>query len=301
MPFLRARLQTWFHLSAVLFATGAVGGMYWDGLATKYEAKWESTFITTSDSAKRFFDTIFAPASVISGLRTPNEEEIELAADGKGPAARWIHLYAVTALLFIGLPRLVLALVSHLTPSENRVWREEILEQHRDYFARLLSPVASRNAALAVVVPHRLKIDGQQRVAIRDLLARHFEEIDFRQPSVDYGTEENWAASFAPPVPAECLVLAMSFSATPEEDSQGILVEGAQNWLRTNRPKGRLLVLLDRSEFEVRMRSLPEAESRLKQRKAAWERFFNGYGLQFSFVQDVNLDEKSLWRPSTGK
>jgi hypothetical protein len=98
------------HIAAIGIALGAVLGMYARGLFFEYDVVWRSTFITDTDAFLRLIRWALGPAALVTGQHLPTETEAALLLAPKGaPAAPWIHLYAVSAILFIGAPRLLLA------------------------------------------------------------------------------------------------------------------------------------------------------------------------------------------------
>ena len=120
-PLLLARMARLFHLSAAAVALGLIAGLYLRGMVLDYRAGWASTFLDASQ-VHALLSVLYGPAS--SALRIPIPDVAQLAAmrweGGRGGvgAAPWIHLIAGTALLFIVLPRLLLASLATL-----QTWR----------------------------------------------------------------------------------------------------------------------------------------------------------------------------------
>ena len=115
IQFLRAKRL--MHFGAALVAIGLIVGLYIRGIALRYEAGWESTFLGPQ-SAYALIALLYEPAALLSGLTYGSLSDIgELrwtATDGGGEAATWIHLIAITAVLYIVLPRLFAAGVATL-------------------------------------------------------------------------------------------------------------------------------------------------------------------------------------------
>ena len=108
-PLESARLQLRLHAGAAAFALGVVLGMYVAGFAFEYRATWESTFLDAAQ-VRGFLGVVLGPASALLGLPLPDVSGIAaLEAPDGGDAAPWIHRWALTALLFVGLPRIALA------------------------------------------------------------------------------------------------------------------------------------------------------------------------------------------------
>ena len=119
----RARAGVWvelaFHAGAVAMAGGLVAGMYARGLSAEYKAAWESTFLR-APAVSTVLRTALGPASLVLGHPIPKGEDMQrlnihdqekLPPAERESAAGWIHLYALTALIFIGLPRLGLTVL----------------------------------------------------------------------------------------------------------------------------------------------------------------------------------------------
>lgn len=108
-----ARWQTLLHLGALFLALGAVAGMYFQGLFQGYAAIWTSTFITAESAVGLFVNIVFAPSLWLSQLLGLGlGERIDLArlmSPSGDKAAAWIHLFAISVLIFVLVPRACLA------------------------------------------------------------------------------------------------------------------------------------------------------------------------------------------------
>jgi hypothetical protein len=102
-----------FHLAAMGLAAGAMAGMYARGLFFDYTVVWRSTFLRDPDLVAVVLSALFGPAAVCLGEPLPDAAEAARLMTAEGaPAARWIHLYAVSAALLIVGPRLLLAIAT---------------------------------------------------------------------------------------------------------------------------------------------------------------------------------------------
>jgi hypothetical protein len=113
---LTAYARRLLHLGAAAVALGLVAGIYLRGTVLQYRAGWESTFLGP-EQVGALIDTLYAPAASLLGFVLPaSSAEVESLAwvHGGVPAAPWLHLIAVTVLLFVVLPRLVLAGLAQL-------------------------------------------------------------------------------------------------------------------------------------------------------------------------------------------
>jgi hypothetical protein len=112
-PLVVARWEVVLHLGALFLATGAVAGMYFQGLFQGYQAIWSSTFITGEPSVVAFVHFLFGPSLFVSellglGLAGGIDAGRLLSPQGD-KAAAWIHLFAITVVITIAIPRAVLA------------------------------------------------------------------------------------------------------------------------------------------------------------------------------------------------
>ena len=112
-PLVVARWEVMLHLGALFLATGAVAGMYFQGLFQGYQAIWSSTFITGEPSVIAFVHALFGPSLLVSdllGLGLASEIDVTRLLSSQGDkAAPWIHLFAITVMLIIVIPRGALA------------------------------------------------------------------------------------------------------------------------------------------------------------------------------------------------
>ena len=112
-PLVVARWEVMLHLGALFLATGAVAGMYFQGLFQGYQATWSSTFITGEPSVVAFVHFLFGPSLLVSdllgfGLAGEIDPGRLLSPQGD-KAAAWIHLFAITVAITIVIPRAALA------------------------------------------------------------------------------------------------------------------------------------------------------------------------------------------------
>ena len=104
-----ARVETIINVSAICLAAGAIAGMYVQAVVWDYSFFWKSTLIESPASRLIIAQIIFWPAAILLGQSFPNVEAIAAMAQGTGvPGAIWIHVFAITAMVYIFLPRLAL-------------------------------------------------------------------------------------------------------------------------------------------------------------------------------------------------
>jgi hypothetical protein len=108
-----ARWRRLLHLGSVFVASGAVAGMYFRGLFQGYRVVWDSTFIVDAESVATFIRVLFGPSLWLSnlfGLGLANEISVARLLTPPGDEADgWIHLFAISVLIAVVVPRLTLA------------------------------------------------------------------------------------------------------------------------------------------------------------------------------------------------
>ncbi|HEU4343033.1 MAG TPA: DUF2868 domain-containing protein, partial [Candidatus Binatia bacterium] len=136
-PIVRLWLRRTLHLSAIGIAIGAIVGMYVRGLFFDYNVVWQSTFVKDPETVVIILRYLLGPAAIVIGQPLPTGESVAALFGPDGDyAASWIHLYAVSALLFIVIPRGFLALA--VTSQLGRQRRNVQLDLRADYYADVL-------------------------------------------------------------------------------------------------------------------------------------------------------------------
>lgn len=260
------RAEALLHLGAAALALGLVAGLYVRGLVFDYRATWESTFLPP-DTAHALVSTLLAPAAMLSGIRLPDIATfaairwVEAQPSAGAPAAPWIHLLALTLVILVVLPRLVLALA--LTALAN--WRAQRirLPLEQPYYQRLARLQRGASAQVAVF-PYGAGLSPQATLGLRTLLAETFgPRVTLHvAPGVAFGQEDD-APLAVPPGTSHAIAL-FDLTATPESDNQGRFLRR----LGASLPAGAALaVLLDESSF---IRRFGRVAGRLEQRRGAW-------------------------------
>jgi hypothetical protein len=112
-PLVIARWKRLLHLSALFLALGAVAGMYLRGLFQDYEVIWTSTFVRREETLAAMIHVLFGPSLFLSdllGLQLANEINVPRLFTSEGDKAdAWIHLFALTVLVGVVIPRASLA------------------------------------------------------------------------------------------------------------------------------------------------------------------------------------------------
>jgi hypothetical protein len=109
-PLILQRVALLLHAAAAALALGLVAGLYLRGLVLDYRAGWQSTFLGAG-AVQALLDALLAPASALTRIAVPAVAPLQLAPGeaASSSAAPWIHLFAATLVLFVVLPRTVLA------------------------------------------------------------------------------------------------------------------------------------------------------------------------------------------------
>ena len=132
-----AELRRWrcgLHGAAAAAMLGWIAGTYQRGLFLAFDVTWESTWLDAS-GVQALLQTVLGAAATLSGLVLPDVAPLE--APGRGPAATWIHLFALTGLIAIVLPRIGLVLWEW--SRARRSIRRMQLDWDAGYFHRLFA------------------------------------------------------------------------------------------------------------------------------------------------------------------
>ncbi|MEO8807036.1 MAG: DUF2868 domain-containing protein, partial [Burkholderiaceae bacterium] len=270
-PLNAVRASALLHAASAALALGLIAGLYLRGLVLDYRATWESTFLT-ADVARGVLAILFAPAQALSSIALPDVagfEALRTAPGGTpagGSAAPWIHLWALTLLLGVVLPRCGLALWSALRA--NGLARRVPLPLNEPYFQRL-TQLQRGDSARVQVLPYANTPTPQAVLGLRALLADAFGERAALQiaPTLAFGAEDDAAAQHSLPAGTTLAVALFDLSATPESENQGRFVR----LLAARAPAGAVTILLvDDSGF---VRRFGTDTTRLAQRREAWRRF----------------------------
>lgn len=273
-PLSAARASTLLHAAAAALAVGLIAGLYLRGLVFDYRAAWESTFLS-ADAARAALATVLAPASALSGIALPDAagfaalREVHGSSAAGAPAAPWIHLLALTLLLFVVLPRSVLALVDALRARwlAGRV----VLPPGDAYFERLARQHRG-DVAHVVVLPYASTPTAQAALGLRALLAPALGDgLQLRIASTAaFGAEDE--ANAALDAGTTLAIALFDLSATPEAESQGRFARQ----LAVRAPAGAATVLLvDEAGFKQRFGT---DSARLAQRRETWRVFAEALG-----------------------
>jgi len=286
-----SRVARVLHTAAAAFAAGALSGMYLRGFALEYRAGWESTFLDAS-AVHAILAVVLGPAAAISGIPLPDLASLEAIRSGVSPgenAARWIHLYAVTVLLIVLLPRALLALGNLLV--ERRLANRFPLSLDDGYFQSIAR--AHHGVAAEIrIQPYSYRPSAQAALGLNALLAGVFgarAEVAIA-PAVPYGGEDTLDSAALPGTAVALVVALFPLTATPERENHGAFIGALAARLPRATP---LAVLVDESAFAQRF-----GAERRSERRAAWQRMLAETGREPVFVdleaQDRTAAERAL-------
>lgn len=291
-PLLAQRGQRLFHLGSATLALGLVAGFYLRGLALEYRAGWESTFLDAGQ-VRMLLGWLYGPASIATGVELPADDAALGAlhwrgGQGGGPAAPWIHLMAATAILYVIVPRLLLALLA--TARLRQVSASVMLPESLPAYAR--GVLGDSDAALPAQVARLTTFAyepaaGSERGLQRLLRAALGADtrVEFA-PMLAYGDEATFEARLLGTAPDIEAVL-FNLASTPEAENHGAVLH---TLLAAHAAGQRRLVLVDESPFLARMDGDASLAGRIEQRRAAWRDFVRSHGLDACLVDLAALD-----------
>jgi len=294
-PLLVVRGRRIFHLSAALVAFGLIVGLYVRGIVLRYDAGWESTFLAAG-GARALLHALYGPAAALSGIALPESDSALEALRWSGgaggvPAAPWIHLIALTALLYVVLPRMIAVALS--SAQLFRLARRPAAPATLLPYARaILRQIGGAERLSARVTSYAYQPPPAALAAVQALLSDALGgNVDVGlDAAVAYGEEDAFAARLhgAPIAAADCCVLLMSLAATPESENHGQVLDALRHAIAAQPSRGGLLVLIDEAPYAVRMRGDASFERRMDERRRAWREFVAGHGHE-AVIADLSL------------
>jgi hypothetical protein len=270
-----------------VLALGLIAGLYVRGLVLRYAAGWDSTFLDAS-SVHALLGVLYGPASALSRIALPDVEGTQALRWGEAasgaPAGPYIHLIALTAVLYIVIPRMALVLLTSAG-----LWRQRhsppLPASFMPYARAVLRETGVSGLTASVVsyayAPSRDALAGLSAL-LADALGGEV-KIDVRA-SVAYGEEDAFVRRLRaqPLEAADCHLLLMSLAATPESENHGAMIDAMQREL--NRRRSSFLLLVDESGYAARMRGDDSLAARIEQRARAWREFASARNQSASIV-----------------
>lgn len=113
---LLARFARSVHLLAVCLVLGALAGIYIRGLFFVYNVVWKSTFIHDPTHIALILNIIFGlPSQLLEGSLIEQSSIALLTSPDGEPAATWIHIFAVSAFIYVIPERFLLMFLESRT------------------------------------------------------------------------------------------------------------------------------------------------------------------------------------------
>jgi hypothetical protein len=299
-PLLLERAQRLIHCAAALVAAGLIAGLYLRGIVLRYEAGWESTFLSPN-SVHALLTVLYGPGAIISGIGLPSISAVNAlrwtGESGGGEAASWIHLIALTAMLYIIVPRLILACMSGV-----KLWRlsrnPPLPAAFIGYGRAVLagSTGGTRRESVSVICfayePSPESIAGLQTLLAATLGAIVTLEM---RATVRYGQEDAFRDTVATSGAGatDWHVLLMAAASTPEAENHGVVINTLRDSLARKSQPLPLLIVIDTGPYAARMQGDATFEERLRERRNLWSEFVAGYGLSACVVDLSRITPES--------
>ncbi len=287
-PLNGARAAAVLHAAAAALAIGLLAGLYLRGLAFEYRAGWDSTFLGPP-AVRRLLAIVLGPASAVTGIALPDVPGVAAIRFSAGPgenAARWIHLYAATVLLFVGLPRTLLALRAAW---QARRRARDFPIPSDDAYVRSLERRWRGQAARVQVIPFSYQVSQSSLRGLQARLAAELgPEVELvvapgamppdTPPDTPHGGPPDTPSTTTHDGPFVLVVALFSLGATPEVETHVAFVQGL---VQEGHARGRLRVIVDETRFRERFASDPR---RIDERRAAWRKALAETGCEPQFA-----------------
>jgi hypothetical protein len=270
-PLMQVTLARAIHLSAALFAVGAIGSLVLRGLFTQYRAGWESTFLN-AEQVHALLTWLFAPAMALFSLPGFSLADVQTlrntASASPDTGAQWVVLYGATLTLWVVLPRLALAAMAWL--KERRLRQHLPLDLNQPYFRQLTAGLEGAATAWVQVFPYSFSLHATHRQGLAKMAQSLWGENTQVQcqASTAYGEDVTLPTPNAERPAASLTVALFNLSATPERENHGEFLDQLNQ-----RAAGNLSLWVDDSAYSERVGSQTGGTARLNERKALWLQF----------------------------
>jgi hypothetical protein len=290
-PLLTQRLRRLLHLGSASLAVGLLAGLYLRGVVFRYDAGWDSTFLTPED-VRRVIAIVYGLPSWVTGIALPataaEVTRLRWSAGTPGVnAAPWIHLIAAALLLYVIVPRALLAAAAGAAEWRRRQapWSTEMTA----YARRALGATARGTTSYTVqVVPYACEANPSMLGRLRAALEARLQGNVVLEPraTLAYGDEAEAATRFLATEDQsfDANVLLLNLAATPEAENHGVTLRSIRDQTERSRAAPLLIVALDESAFASRFARDSALAHRLDERRSLWRDFVAGYGLEAWFV-----------------
>lgn len=187
-------------------------------------------------------------------------------------AAPWIHLYLLTIVGFVVVPRLLLALWQWLRLL--RLARTLPVAGREDFYVRRLLRANGALPGRVRLTPYAYAPGDETRrrlsAALKAVLGDGT-EIRFDEP-IEYGAEERWLVTHGVDAIDDYHLMLFTLSSTPEAENHGLLAQ-ALDGKRAVSAKGTILgAIVDETPFRAHFAGQVGIDERVSTRLEAWRR-----------------------------
>jgi hypothetical protein len=307
-PLVATRVRGLLHLGAALIAVALLVGTYWRGIAFEYRATWESTFLGPH-ALRAILVPLLGPASLLLGEPIPSAAVLAaMRAPATGEAAPWIHRYALTTLLLVVGPRILLA--ASAFARARRLAANLPVDLGEPYFSRLTPGRGQR--AHVEILPYGITFTPGAENTLRDLVRDLVGAVaDVRiEDTMPYGAEPE-AVWEVDPGAGDGIewwrMLIFSLAQSPEDEVHGAVITRLVAWVSEAKPgMRRALVVVDASAYRLRLAGSGAEGPRVAERQRAWDLVGRRAGstiVHLDLARDVADDQvltrlrRSVWPP----
>ena len=293
-PLARVRALRVIHTAAAALALGVLASLYARGLLVQYQVGWESTFLQ-AEQVHAVLSLLFTPAMLVFGVQGFSLADVQaLQWPQQVPVyggARWVHLYAASLLLWVVVPRCVLAVVAWV--QERRLAQRFHANTAHPYVRGLLDAVGLGNAGVLLqVFPYSFTVDDARNAGLHKLahtLLGAQAQVLLQVPTA-YGEELVLPPAAGPQAAGEppLDVALFNLSATPEAENHGAFLRSL-----VQRGHARLEVWVDASAYEQRLAAQSGSAERLAQRSALWHSLGSTHQLPVRIVHLLQPEASS--------
>ena len=290
-PLQGARVRLFTHLSAVLFALGAMASLFARGISEEYRAGWKTTYaFVDGQLLHAIVSVVLAPGAWVLGLPIPDAQHIASLRMPQSPgeiAEPWIWLYCASVLVWVVLPRLGLLAANAL--ARWRLGRAFPMPLASAYFTTLHAAWRDQRIGV-VVVPFRYELSPGIRSRLATLLERVYGlSVDIAiEPPVIMGQDAtDWKQALHREGHVAVVVL-FNLAATAESDAHGVLLQQLHRSVERDTP---IVPLVDMGGF-------PRTDvERWRQRCNQWRHILDKVGFKPLFLdlqQAGDEDQQAL-------
>ena len=297
-PLTRARANRTLHFSAAMLALGILAGMLLRARYTaEYSAGWAGTWAGAENEIAVFLKIVLGPASALTGIALPSPEALRQLRGGGENAGNWLILWAVTAGLFVIVPRLILAAMQ----AARAGMLARSVPVPNDFYLRSLLRNALGRAGIVRVLPYSIDLSEAARERLTRILMRALGDktrVQVDAP-IPYGGEDDWLARDAEGLSdTDQIIVLFNLASTPEAENHGAFVSGVRQKLAKGSTG--LAVLLDETSFRHKLRGQGSGERRLSERLDAWKTVVAAAGLTPATIALDADDEDAAARALEG-